>query len=147
MGESPTRQLSFRPVAIGAAEEVTNPLKYFGVEGRLGRLGERAGRNASERRAGLETLDAEADPPSIRGRPLSRGKRTTRTPRFRRGIGVGMHVNGNRPQHGKPHAVRARDPQPELREEQAGPREVADRPVLAMTPGNAGNSKGALVQG
>jgi len=36
VGESPTRQLSFRPVAIGAAEEVTNPLKYFGVEGRLG---------------------------------------------------------------------------------------------------------------
>ena len=30
---------------------------------RLGRFSERAGRNASERRAGLETSNAEADPP------------------------------------------------------------------------------------
>ena len=34
----------------------------------IGRLSERAGRNASERRAGLETLNAEADPPGSRGR-------------------------------------------------------------------------------
>ncbi len=34
VGESPTRQMLLRPVAIEAAEEVTNPLKYFGVEGR-----------------------------------------------------------------------------------------------------------------
>jgi len=42
--------------------------------------------------------------------------------------------------------VRGRDPQPELREEQAGPFEVAERPVVATTPGNAGISEGALVQ-
>ena len=34
----------------------------------VGRLSERAGRNASERRAGLETVNAEADPPRSRGR-------------------------------------------------------------------------------
>ncbi len=34
--------------------------------------------------------------------------------------------------------VRGRGSQPELREEQAGPSEVADRFVLLMTPGNAG---------
>ena len=34
----------------------------------VGRLSERAGRNASERRAGLEKVDAEADPPMSRGR-------------------------------------------------------------------------------
>jgi len=40
---------SLQPVAIGAVMEVTKWLKHSGVEGRLGRLGERAGRNASER--------------------------------------------------------------------------------------------------
>jgi group II intron reverse transcriptase/maturase len=43
--------------------------------------------------------------------------------------------------------VRTRDPQPELGDEQAGPTGVAERPVVATTPGNAGTSEGALVQG
>jgi len=49
--------------------EVTKWLKHSDVEGRLGRLGERAGRNTRERRAGLEQGNAEADPPELRGRP------------------------------------------------------------------------------
>ena len=36
---------------------------------------------------------------------------------------------------------RGRGSQPELREEQAGPSGVADRPVLLMKPGNAGGGK------
>ncbi len=44
-------------------------------------------------------------------------------------------------------AVRARDPQRKLREEQVRPSEVAERSVVAMTPGNAGESEGTLVQG
>ena len=40
----------------------------------VARLSERAGRNASERRAGLETLNAEADPPRSRGRLPATGK-------------------------------------------------------------------------
>jgi len=39
-------------------------------------------------------------------------------------------------------AVKARDLQLELREEQAGPFRVAERPVVAMNPGNAGGAKG-----
>ena len=39
-------------------------------------------------------------------------------------------------------AVRARDPQPDFREEQAGPCGVAERPVVPMKPGNAGGGKG-----
>ena len=70
-GAIPARRQSLQPVAIGAVEEVTNPLKHFGVEDCLGQFGEQAGRNASERRAGLETWDAEADPPLIWGRPPS----------------------------------------------------------------------------
>jgi RNA-directed DNA polymerase len=38
--------------------------------------------------------------------------------------------------------VLARDQQPELREEQAGPHEVAERFVVAKKPGNAGGAKG-----
>jgi len=49
-------------------------LKHSDETGRLGRFSDHAGRNASERRAGLETLDAEADPPDIRGRLPSVGK-------------------------------------------------------------------------
>jgi len=59
---------SFRPVTIEAAVEVTKPLKPS-VKRVAWRLGEHAGRNASERWAGLETGDAGADPPCGRGRP------------------------------------------------------------------------------
>ncbi len=43
--------------------------------------------------------------------------------------------------------MRMRDLQPELGDEQAGPCGVAERPVVVTTPGNAGESEGALVQG
>ena len=43
----------------------------FDAKGRLGRLREQAGRNASERRAGLETLNVGADPAKGWGRPQS----------------------------------------------------------------------------
>lgn len=39
-------------------------------------------------------------------------------------------------------AVEARDFQLELREEQAGPDGVTERPVVAKKPGNAGGAKG-----
>ena len=38
------------------------------TKGRLGRLSDHTGHNASKRRAGLETHNAEADPPLKRGR-------------------------------------------------------------------------------
>ena len=44
--------------------------------------------------------------------------------------------------HGKPQAVRARDPQPGAREGQAGPPGVAERPVVPVRPGNSGGGKG-----
>jgi len=42
--------------------------------------------------------------------------------------------------------VRARDPQRELGDEQARPFGVAERPVVVMTPGNAGRAKGPWVK-
>ena len=48
VGEIPTRQLSFQPVAIGTRVEVTRQVKLL-VQRVLMGLGEHAGRNASER--------------------------------------------------------------------------------------------------
>jgi hypothetical protein len=42
-------------------------------KGRLGRSSDPAGRNASEVRAGLERVDADADPSFARGRPRGQG--------------------------------------------------------------------------
>jgi len=75
-------------------------------KGRLGRFSEHAGCNASERRAGLEKHDAEADPPMFRGRLAATGtaqwgdERTLG--RLRRGRGGGMCARRAQEQHGKP---------------------------------------------
>ncbi len=53
-----------------------------------------------------------------------------------------MRVHGDLRKHGKPHAAAARDRKPDLREEQAGPSGVADRPVVPLTLGNASRGKG-----
>ena len=45
-----------------------------GVEGRFRRLGEFAGRNERERCAGLEKVNAGADPPQLRGKRKSMGE-------------------------------------------------------------------------
>ncbi len=70
-----------------------------------------------------------ADPPLVRGRPQSlamqetapRGRTTSdQNPAGHRGNDDGMSVHGDPTQHGKPQAVRARGPQPDAREGQAG---------------------------
>ena len=52
-----------------------------------------------------------------------------------------MRYNGDLTQHGKPHAVRARDPQPDAREGQAGPWGDGEA-VVPTKPGNSGGGKG-----
>ena len=77
------------------------------------RLREQAGRNASERRAGLETVNVGADPPQKRGRPpslvntegLTAPHRSDPIQRSHRGNGDGMSAQGDPTQHGKPQAV------------------------------------------
>ena len=49
-------------------------------------------------------------------------------------------------QHEKSHAARERNPQSALREEQAELGGMAERPVVAMKPGNAGGAKGPHFQ-
>ena len=68
MGASPTWQVLLQPVAIGAVAEVTK-LPEPSMESAARRCREQAGHNASERRAGLENVDAGADPADIWGRP------------------------------------------------------------------------------
>jgi hypothetical protein len=68
VGVSPTRQLSLRPVAIGAAREVTNSPKPLVQRAALRRLGEPAGRNNSERHRGLETTYCGSRPGPFTGK-------------------------------------------------------------------------------
>ena len=67
------------------------------------------------------------------GRPAS-----DQDPAGHRGIDDGMSVNGEATQHGKPHAVRVRYPQPDAREGQAGPLGVTERSAVPAKLGNAG---------
>ena len=64
----------------------------FDGKGRFRRLREQAGRNVSERRAGLETANVGADPPEDRGRPVLIGEdERGRSKQSHRGTGDGMH--------------------------------------------------------
>ena len=62
------------------------------AKGRLGRLSDHTGYNASKRRAGLETRTAEADPPLKRGRLPAVGKRATRAPTGSAGVMAAARV-------------------------------------------------------
>jgi len=80
VGESPTRQHSLQPVAIGAVVEVNEAAEAFGVKGHFSGSASTQAVTSSERRAGLEKGNAEADPPEFRGRPPPLGKRARRAP-------------------------------------------------------------------
>ena len=111
------------------------------AKGRLGRLSEHAGRNASERRAGLETGNAEADPPLVRGRLAAVGKRATRAPIGSAGVLAAACVQeGDSSNTGSPdggaHAPTGNPRGP------AWAGGVAERLVVPGKPGNAGGGKG-----
>ena len=62
--------------------------------------------------------------------------------RSHRGIGDGMSARGNDTEHGKPRRCRCVIGNEDSREGQARPCGVAERPVVATKPGNAGGAKG-----
>ena len=62
-------------------------------------------------------------------------------PRSRRGIGDGMSKEGIKRNTGSLRGGRSGD-QPDAREGQAGPQEVAERSVVARKPGNSRGAKG-----
>jgi hypothetical protein len=81
VGVNPTRQ-RVAPAGSSRSGERRQRilLKHSDEKGRVRRLSERAGRNASERRAGLETGNVGADPPVTRGRPPLVGKHRATSP-------------------------------------------------------------------
>ena len=111
-GESPAREVGlFHPVAVGIDEEVTNRLKLSMSTGRSRRLSKQAGRNLSERRAGLETKLADADPAVQGGRPSPWSSKPPRLgankaeqPGFHGSAGVVARacLQGEQTQHGRP---------------------------------------------
>ena len=105
-----------------------------------GRLREHAGRNASERRAGLENDNAEADPAEFGGRPTPLEKASDGSSGSA-GVMATACRQGGVTEHGKPDTVEGRDLQPDAREGQAGPGRVAERLVVPWKPGNAGRGK------
>ncbi len=114
----------------------------FGVEGHFGDSASMQAVTWVNAEQASKRPDAEADPSRYRGRPPPQELKSEHTLRFRRGSGDGMHVLGDLAQHGNPRSVEGRDFQPDAREGQAGLGGVADRPVVPLTPGNAGRGKG-----
>ena len=152
VGAIPTRQTgSLQPVAIGAAVEVTKPSEPSRP---MCRSGDAARRQVVTRgnveQASKRPMWAPTRLPSGEGCHRGRsGKRlestvprAIRLPRAHRGIDDDMPAHGDRTEHGKPQAARARDPQPDAREGPAGLLGVAERPVVPRKPDNAGRGKG-----
>ena len=105
-------------------------------------LRECAGRNASERRASLEKVDAQADLPTLAGKAdTAGGNERGSTARGCAGVVATACTQGKRAQHGKPRGV-VSDGQPDAGDGQAGRRGVAERLGVPTKPGNAGGGKG-----
>ena len=140
MGERPTR-LPLQPEATGATVEVTKWLKppVKCVANRRQR--ECAGRNASERRASLEKVVAQADPAGLLGKADTIRGLSEYDPDRCAGVVATACTQGKRAQHGKPLGV-VRESQPNAREGGYGRPGVAERPVVLRKPGNAGGGKG-----
>ena len=147
-GAIPARKLVAPSGSYRSGGGGNETVEAFETTGRLGQLGKQAGRNGSERRASPETTPCGSRPGCYTGKAAVRGD-TRGLPLTTR------HAPGVPPGYGRWHActrrsdatreasaVGARDPQPTTREGQVGPFEVAERPVGARRPGNAGGAKG-----
>jgi len=87
----PARQLSFQPVAIGAAVEATKRLKYSGAEGREGDLASTQAVTRVNAEQAPKTGDAEADRLSAHGKAaIDWDRMNDMSQRLRRGMGSGM---------------------------------------------------------
>ena len=97
------------------------------------------GRNVSEVRAGLERVDADADPSLARGRPRGQGRnRQAHLPGlpgyWARHVGKVMRVI-----EGDPSESEVAAPTPRIG---GGLGRVSDRVIVPLRPGNAGGGKG-----
>ena len=111
------------------------------------RLGEHAGRNVSERRAGLEKTNAGADPPRFRGRPkLMESYERTKFHQSCRGISDGMQAKWTIRNTGSPSGDCGRN-QLAARERKAGPYGMTERLAVLTKPGNSGGGKEPQLKG
>ena len=133
--------VSLHPVAIETAAEATK-LSELSMGRVAGRLGERAGHNMSERRAGPEKTIAGADLTVTQGRPQSM-EIDERTSSIEPAGVMAMACTRRRPDATReaPTVIAVRD-QLASRESPAGPFGVAERSVLPRKPGNSGGGKG-----
>jgi hypothetical protein len=97
------------------------------------------GRNVSEVRAGLERIDADADPPFARGRPCGQGRnRHAHLPDlpgyWTRHVGKVMRVI-----EGDPSESEVATSTPRIG---GGFGRESDRVIVSLNPGNAGGEKG-----
>ena len=142
-GANPARQLSFQPVAIGAAVEVTKPPEPSMAKGRFG---------DSASRQAVTRVNAEQASKRVMWEPtrLSNGegqrrwgRRTSkRTQRSHRGSGDGMLTGGGTTKHGKPQRWRRVTANRKPARDRPGRAGVAERLVVPSKPGNAGGGKG-----
>src|SRR3954453_5177427 len=142
----PTRQLSFRPEAPGADQEVTNGLKHSRKRPSRrgsGPCGPQRERTSSRPRKGV----AGADPPQCRGRPPSPAKRTRRAAGDPAGVVVAART-GEEPTRNKGSlpGCRGGARQRRVREDRGRPGQTADGPVVPSRPGNAGGGKGPWLE-
>ena len=96
LGRAPDRR---DPAAVGSSRSgwwrQQHRLKHSDATGRLGRLSDHTGHNASERRAGLRNAHCGSRPAVETGKAASgREASDASTDRFRRGIGGGMCGRG-----------------------------------------------------
>ena len=148
MGASPARQLV---APAGSNRSGGGGNEAVGAFDEKGRFGGSASRQAVTRvnaEQASKEHDVGADPPAIRGRPLSLGDRRERPlgrdtiQRFHRGNGDGMPAQGDPTQHGKPQRWGRVTPNRTPARDRPGRVGVAERPVVPTKPGNAGGGKG-----
>ena len=126
------------PVAARTVVRATKRLKLL-AERAVKQFREHAGRNVSEHREGLETVDAEADPATQWGRPPSSGLTMTQARWFRRDSGDGMYARTPASTREVPGDGGASGPQPVARE---GKDRVAWDGGEVRSTEEAGNDRG-----
>jgi hypothetical protein len=136
-------KLSLQPEALGADQEATNGLKHSEKRPRRG-TADRAGRNVSEHRAGLEIVNVGADPPHKRGRPPSPVKRARNAAGNPTGVVMAART-GHEQCATREVCDRGGEVVPRrqrrTREGQRRRMQMADGFVVPTKPGNAGGGK------
>jgi hypothetical protein len=137
----PPGSWSLQPVAIGAAVEVTKPSEPSMERVAIGDSASKQAAGASERRAGLERSNVDADPLCETGKADAAGLwRATIPCRSTEVVGDGMFARGNQRNTGSLPWRRRVTANWTPARDRPGLGEVTERFVVVMKPGNAGGA-------